>query len=130
MNDPFAGAYIVRDINSELEAGAWRWTSRQPELRMYLDDVRGLKLTADFTLPETGFAHTGPVTISFFINGNLLDKVRYDGPGARHFEKPVPEAWLHARWVNHIVMQPDKTWTGEGGKIYGFILTRAGFAAI
>lgn len=130
MNDPLAGAYIVRDISSAVEAGSWRWTGAKPELRIYLDEVHGLKFTADFTLPQNGFAHTGPVTISFFVNGKLLEKMRCDSAGARHFEKPVPEGWIEPRWVADVVMAPDKTWTGDQGVTYGFVLTRAGFAAM
>jgi hypothetical protein len=127
MNDPYAMAYVVQDVRDLLEAGAWRWTSRRPELRIYLDDVGGLKFTADFTVPESGFRRTGPVTISFLINGKLLDRVKCDQPGDRHFEKAVPESWLRARWLNFVTMEPDKTWS-DAKFTYGFILARAGFA--
>jgi hypothetical protein len=30
----------------------------------------------DFAIPEVTFPQRGPVTISFFINGHLLDKRR------------------------------------------------------
>jgi hypothetical protein len=127
MNDPYAMAYVVQDVRNLLEAGAWRWTSRRPELRIYLDDIRGLKFTTDFTVPESGFQRTGPVTISFSVNGQLLDRVKCEQPGNRHFEKPVPESWLRARWLNFVTMEPDKTWS-DAKFTYGFILTRAGFA--
>jgi hypothetical protein len=127
MNDTYAMAYVARDVRDLLEAGAWRWTSRRPELRIYLDDIRGLKFTADFTVPESGLRRTGPVTISFFINGQLLDRVKYGQPGNQHFEKPAPESWLRARWLNFVAMEPDKTWS-DAKFTYGFILTRAGFA--
>jgi hypothetical protein len=127
MNDPYAMAYVVQDVRDLLEAGVWRWTSRRPELRVYLDDIGGLKFTTDFTVPESGFGHTGPVTISFLVNGHLLDRVKCEQPGNQHFEKPVPESWLHARWLNFVTMEPDKTWS-DAKSTYGFILTRAGFA--
>jgi hypothetical protein len=130
MNDPFISSYIVRDISSLLEGGSWRWTSQRPEMRMYLDDVQGMKLVADLSVGEENFGHTGPVSISFFVNGNLLDKVRYGRAGSYHFEKPIPDAWLHARSLNNLAMQPDKTWASATDVTYGFILTRAGFAPI
>src|SRR6266446_5307426 len=111
MNDPYAMAYVVQDVRDLLEAGAWRWTSPRPELRFYLDDIRGLKFTTDFTVPESGFRRTGPVTISFSVNGQLLDRVKYEKPGKQHFERPVPDSWLHARWLNFVIMEPDKTWS-------------------
>jgi len=128
MNDPYAMAYVVQDVRDLLEAGAWRWTSRRPELRIYLDDIRGLKFTADFTVPESGFRHTGPVTISILVNGQLIERVKCQEPGRQqHYEKPMPESWLHARWLNFVAMEPDKTWSG-GKDTFGFILTSAGFA--
>src|SRR5712692_1706940 len=127
MNDPYAMAYVVQDVRDLLEAGAWRWTSQRPELRIYLGDIRGLKFTTDFAVPESGFRHTGPVTISFMVNGQLLERVKYEQPGNQHFERPVPDSWLHARWLNFVTMEPDKTWS-DGKFTYGFILTRAGFA--
>jgi len=127
MNGPYAMAYVVQDVRDLLEPGAWRWTSRRPELRIYLDDIRGLKFTTDFTVTESGFRCTGPVTISFSVNGQLLERVKYEQPGEQHFEKLVPESWLHAGWLNFVPMEPDKTWS-DAKFTYGFILTRAGFA--
>jgi hypothetical protein len=118
---------VVQDVRDLLEAGAWRWTSRRPELRIYLDDIRGLKFTTDFAVPESVFRHTGPVTITFLVNGHLLDRVKCEQPGERHFEKPMPESWLRTRWLNFVTMEPDKTWS-DAKFTYGFILTRAGFA--
>ena len=127
MNDPYAIAYVVQDVRDLLEPGPWRWTSRRPELRIYLDDIRGLKFTTDFTVTESGFRCTGPVTISFSVNGQLLERVKYEQPGEQHFEKLVPESWLHTRWLNFVTMEPDKMWS-DAKFTYGFILTRAGFA--
>src|SRR5260221_12813392 len=78
MNDPYAMAYVVEDVRDLLEAGAWRWTSRRPELRIYLDDIRGLKFTTDFTVPESGLGRTGPGTISFLINVQVMDRMTFD----------------------------------------------------
>ena len=64
------------------------------------------------------------------VAGNLLDKVRCDNSGDRHFAKPVPETWLRPRWVANVVMAPDKTWVGDCDVVHGFVLTRVGFAAM
>lgn len=130
MSDPDAEGYFVRDISKTLEAGVWRWAAKRPELKIYLGSVTGLKFTIDFALPEPTFSRTGPVTLSFLINGHLLDRVLYSQPGGRHFEKPVPESLLKSRAVNYIVVEPDKVWTSPNGVTYGFVLTRAGFAAL
>ena len=72
-------------------------------------------------------AVTGPVTISYIVNGRLLDKVRYDTPGAKHFEKPVDSSWLKANADTVVTMELDKAWTPEPGVKLGVTLTRAGF---
>ena len=61
------------------------------------------------------------------VNGQLLDRVKYEQPGEQHFEKLAPESWLHARWLNFVPMEPDKMWS-DAKFTYGFILTRPGFA--
>lgn len=128
MNGPVADAHIVRDIALGLEAGAWRWTGQRPELRFRLSSVEGLRFTMDFALPDVTFAQRGPVAISFFINGHLLDKVRYEGGGQKHFEKPVPAAWLRTDADTLVAAEIDKVWIAPAdGARLGFILSRAGF---
>jgi hypothetical protein len=128
MNGPVADAHIVRDIALGLEAGAWRWTGQRPELRFRLSSVEGLRFTMDLALPDVTFAQRGPVAISFFINGHLLDKVRYDQGGQKHFEKPVPAAWLRTDADILVVAEIDKVWIAPAdGARLGFILSRAGF---
>jgi len=128
MNGPAADAHIVRDIAAGLEAGAWRWTGQRPELRFRLSSVKGLRFVMDFALPDVTFAQRGPVAISFFINGHLLDKVRYEGGGQKHFEKAVPSAWLRTDADTLVAAEIDKVWVAPAdGARLGFILSRAGF---
>ncbi len=128
MNDASAQAYILRDVSPTLEAGAWRWAFQRPELRFVLVRTEGVKLVMDFAIADATFKQTGPVTLSFFVNGQLLDKVRYDEPGNKHFEKPVPSEWLHAGEMNIMAAEIDKLYVSpQGGGKLGFILSRAGF---
>jgi hypothetical protein len=127
MDDPMADAYIVRDISKTTE-GSWRWTYQHPELRFYLKQTSGAKLAVDFGVPEATFKDTGPVTITFRVNGHVLDKVLCDKPGNRHFEKAVPSAFLRAREDNFVAMEADKKWVSkDDGAVLSFLLTRAGF---
>ncbi len=126
MNDPDADSYIVRDISRTVE-GSWRWTYARPELRFHLATTQGLKFTADLSIAEVTLRQTGPVTLSFLINGHLLDKVHYSEHGEKHVQKPVPPGYL-ALGENRVVIEPDKTWVSNDDKVrLGFILTRAGF---
>ncbi len=128
MNDENAADYIVRDIQANLEGSGWRWTHEFPELRFVLDRTRGLKFAMDFAFPEYNFKQTGPVTLSFFVNGKLLDKVTYTTSGDRHFEKPVPAAWLKPGPFTEVRIVVDPPWVAPVDKArLGFVLHRAGF---
>ena len=128
MSDPSAAAHIVKDISPTLESGAWRWTLQRPELRFAVSRAKDVKLVMDFAVPKSTFDSTGPVTISFYVNDKLLDKVRYDEPGNKHYEKPVPPEWLATDKMNTLAAEIDKLYVSpKDGMKLGFILSRAGF---
>ena len=128
MNDPMITAYIVRDISDHLESGAWRWTRKRPTLRFQLDRIDHLKLRVDYTVAEYTMKTTGPVSVSFFVNEHLLDKVAIPASGEQHFEKPVPAEWLRIDGETIVAMEVDKVWTSpDDGAQLGLILSSAGF---
>ncbi len=126
MEDPNASKHFVKDIVDGPDT--WRWTGKHPTLRELLLTTDGLKFSADFSLWDEAMKQTGPVTIAFFIGDRLLDRVRYDTPGAKHFEKPVPPDWLQTATETLISAEIDKLYVGQqDGAKFGFILTRMGF---
>ncbi|MBI3473821.1 MAG: hypothetical protein HY013_20895 [Candidatus Solibacter usitatus] len=127
MNDPNAEAYFIKDIATVAE-GPWRWTGKRPELKFFLETVESLKFSLDYTIAEATFKSTGPVTISVFLNGKLLEKLRHATHGEQHFEKPAPPPLLRRNEVNQVALEVDKVWVSPtDGAQLGFILTRAGF---
>lgn len=127
MDDPEAEQAIVRGVQPHIEGIGWRWTLDAPELRFRLPKSDKLKLTIDFSFPERNFQDTGPVTVSFFVNGMLLEKVRYTTPGDKHFEKPVPPSWLAGEYTLFRA-QVDPPWIAPTDKArLGFVLHRVGF---
>ncbi len=128
MNDPEAEAYVVRDVSKTLESGTWRWTGPRPELRFSLSATANQKLRVDFAIAESTFRQTGPVTLTFTVNGNLLDKVRYVSHGEKRFEKPAPASWLRTDVHNYVSIEVDKPWVAPTERTrLGIILIRAGF---
>jgi hypothetical protein len=128
MSDPGASAYIVRDISNTTESGGWRWTYRNPELRVYLPRQRGLKFVMDFAIPQRIFRETGPITLTVKINGKALDQIRVNSGGEQHYRKDVPPALIVPETENTVSLEPDKVWTSkQDGAVLGFILSRAGF---
>ena len=61
------------------------------------------------------------------INGNRLESWRLNKSIEQRLEKPVPAAWLRTGEYTHVVLQPDKVFTGDDGEKFGFSLYRAGF---
>ena len=127
MNDPDAAQHIVKDIYEPF-GSPWRWTSKQPTVKMLVDASDNIKLSSDFAIWDDGFKQTGPIELSFLVNGHLLDKVKYATPGYKHFEKAVPPAWLSADTESTISIDVDKLYVApQDGVKFGIILTRVGF---
>jgi hypothetical protein len=128
MADEHAEEHFLRDINPTLESGAWRWTGQKPTVRLVLKSTRRLRFVMDFGFNGETMKQTGPVTITFWVNGKVLDKVRYDEPGTKHFEKPVDESWLYKNGDNVVTAELDTVYVAEAdGAKLGVTLTRLGF---
>ena len=105
----------------------WRWTKKEPTVRVPLLSTENLKFSTDFAIWNDGFKVTGPIEISFLVNGKLLDKVRYTTPGDKHFEKPVHSDWLAGKSEASVALSVDKLYTApRDGAQFGVILTRVG----
>jgi hypothetical protein len=119
MADPNADAYLVKDVATE-GPGTWRWVYDHPVLRFLVPDV--------FSLPERTLRETGPVTLTFTVNGKLLDRLRCEKPGEQHYAHDVPPGMLRPGAINLVAIDPDPVWVSkaDGGRL-GFILSSAGF---
>lgn len=127
MNDPAAEDHFLAGIGP-LENGAWRWTRQNPELRFVVPSPRGLSFVADFAISSDTLKETGPVTITYFVNGHALDSVRYGKDGAQHFEKSVPTEWLTGSVDVVVKLALDKVYVSPtDGVQLGVTLVRAGF---
>ena len=111
MADPNADAYLVKDV-APSGPGTWRWVYDHPVLRFLVPDVPHLKFAMVFSLPERTLRETGPVTLTFIVNGKLLDRLRCERPGEQYYAHDVPPGMLRPN--------------ANGGRL-GFILSRAGF---
>ena len=128
MNGPNADAHLLRDISRTVEGGVWRWAGQHPQMRFYVGAASNLKLSVDFSIAESTFKETGPITLSFLINGHPLDKAAFARAGDHHYEKPVPESLLRAGGENIVEIEPDQVWTSEqDGARLSILLIRAGF---
>lgn len=127
MSDPDADSYIVGGFREKSE-GPWRWTHEHPVLRFYLPQLGRANFSMAFALPEQTFRLTGPVTLTFSINGRTLDRARYDKPGEQQYTHDVPAEFLKPNGINQVAIDPDKVAAPNPGEKLGFVLIRAGFA--
>lgn len=127
MNDPDAAQRIVKDIYDPF-GSSWRWTAKQPTVKVLVYAVDNVKLSADFTIWAEGLKQTGPLQLSFFVNGHKLDELKYSAPGYQHYEKAVPAEWLASDTESTISVDVDKLYVSpQDGVKFGIILTRIGF---
>ena len=128
MADAGVEGHFIQDISAELEGNTWRWTGKRPTLRLHLKSNQKLVYSIGFAIAGSTFEKTGPVTLSFFVNDHLLDRVRYAAPGSQRFQKPVPADWLQPDDDAILGAEIDKVWTPPqpGDTSLGFILIALG----
>lgn len=128
MTNPNAGAYIVQGVGNDTEGTGYRWAFAHPVLQFRVPHIQDPRFRMDFALPPQTFRITGPVTLTFALNGRTFDRVRFDQPGAQHYEHPVPEGFLRNEAINLVSIEPDKFYTApEDGAQLAFVLYRVGF---
>jgi hypothetical protein len=126
MSDGDAGTRVVRDVYYD-PSQQWSWTGQHPTLRLPAGSNQNLRYVIDFSLAGATFKDTGPVTLSFYVNDHLLDRVRYTESGTKHFETPVPPDFVTAYKEATVAAEIDKVWFAKGdGQRLGFILTSIG----
>ncbi len=126
MANPDADPQIVKDIYPGSNI-PWRWTKQEPTVKVLVLSNENIKFSAEFAIWDEGFKSTGPLEISFLVNGKMLDKVRYTTPGSKHFEKSVPADWIPVNSVATLALSVDKLYIAPADKAqFGVILTRMG----
>jgi hypothetical protein len=128
MSDVGAEGHFVQDIDAALQGNTWRWTGKRPTIRLYANTNQKLVYSIDFVIAGSTFEQTGPVSLSYFVNDHLLERVSYAAPGRLRFQKPVPAEWLQPDENVTLAAEIDKVWTPpqQGGAHLGFILLSLG----
>jgi hypothetical protein len=126
---PNAESYIVKDIRG-LEAGAWRWAGKDPELRFMLAPAAPLpkRFRIELGINDKTFADTGPVKLILEVNGKEIGRATLDRFGDHVVEKAVPANLLHSGAENRAVIHVLNPWQApDPGVRLGFVLKSAGF---
>lgn len=126
MDDPQVDDYLVNDISPQ--RGFRRWAFIRPELRFRLLDTSHLTFTAEFAIPEVTFKVTGPVTVSYAVNGRTLGALRCSHAGDFRLEKSVPEGLVEPGKPVRVTFEANPRWISpEDGAQLSFLLRSAGF---
>jgi hypothetical protein len=125
MTDADAPEHFLGDILEPL-SGTWRWTGKRPSIRLRAPAHAQRAYFIDFAIPENTLKSTGPVTLTYLVNGRVLEQRQYSTPGEYTFEKDVPPEWI-ATTVTTLGAEINKTYSEPGtGKAYGFLLVSLG----
>jgi hypothetical protein len=128
MSDPNAPTQLVRGFNQMPSSGSWRWAQGSAAVRLSTPAKDGVRFVMKFVLPEVVFRETGPVTISVAVNGSALGDERYETPGDKRYERPVPPSALQPGNIAEAVLECRSPWTDpKTGLQYGFQLLSLGF---
>jgi hypothetical protein len=126
MDDPVVEDYLVHDISPD--RGFRRWAFARPELRFRLRDIHHLIFTAEFAIPEVTYKVTGPVTVSYAVNGRTLGSIRCDHAGDFRLEKPVPDGLVEPDKFVSVTFLANPRWISpDDGAQLSFLLRSAGF---
>jgi hypothetical protein len=121
-------AAILRDVMGDAGVKGWRWTHQHPAFSFKLGSAENLDFYLRFAVNGTTFADTGPVTLTIHINGEVLDRPRFDTPGEREYSHPVPARWLEAKNPAIVEIDVDPVWIAPRDKVpLGIVLIAIGF---
>ncbi len=124
MTDVDAPDHFVSDIVDPLAAN-WRWTSREPTIHLGVPPRARLKYHIEFVIPQQTISSTGPVTLTFLVDGRALYVKRYEAAGAYRFEQNIPPDWIVKGGETRIGAKIDKLFNANG-RSYGFLLISIG----
>src|SRR5260370_21790690 len=122
-----AHARILQDVDNQPGAKGPVWTYQHPAFSFALKRTENLDFYMRFSVHSRTFADTGPVTLSIFVNGKMIDHPRIDAPGEREYSYPVPSILLQMKNPVIVQIDVDPVWPSDGTKL-GILLWAMGFA--
>ncbi|MBI5083193.1 MAG: hypothetical protein HZB13_01145 [Acidobacteria bacterium] len=128
MSEPRADGAIVRNIPPR---GGWhRWTGQSPAVKCTLPVAGKWSAAADFDVAGATLKDTGPIQITFRVNGRELGRMRCEKPDSYSFRAPLPPELAAPGKELILEAEVDKPWVAPAdGARLGVLLSAAGFKA-
>jgi len=121
MSEPRARALIVRDIGP---AGLQSWTAANPAMQFTLSEPGQWLAAVRFNATGATLRDTGPIALTFSVNGRPVGSMRVTDDSMRTFSMPVRLDTTRAE----LSFSVDKPWVApaDGAKL-GVLLHGMGF---
>jgi hypothetical protein len=120
--------HLLHDIVSPAAGEEWVWTYERPALVFSVSKRPGVKFRMELEIANATLRETGPVQITFWLNGRPLAKRLYDSPGKYVMEQEVPQELLRNDGVAIIETTQDKYYVAKGdGRRLSYLFHAAGF---
>jgi hypothetical protein len=128
VSSPDAYKYFIDDVVMCPPKSPFCWTLDAPELKFWLSSTRDRVLIVNFKQSSDTLKQTGPLTIDYYVNDHLLERVRYAEEGDHTYRHAVPAAWLRAGDYTVVKMKMENPYVSpaDGAKL-GVLLVSAGF---
>jgi hypothetical protein len=119
---------LLHDIGNPAAGEEWVWTFERPALVFSVSRRPGVKFRMELEVANATLRKTGPVRITFWLNGRLLAKRLYDSPGKYVIEQEVPLELLREDGVAIIETTQDKHYVAkDDGQTLSYLFHAAGF---
>ncbi len=130
MSESGAERYFARDIAVEPKLSPDRWTFVRPMLLFRPDHNRERRFRMRFQLTGHLFPPgSGPLTVTVWVNSQLLACKSFDAPGEHDFEADVPPAFFGKFPIAAVEMAPSRYIEAEDGVKLGLLVSEAGFVS-
>lgn len=128
MSETRADRFIVRGIPLGLGSGVSRWTADRAAVRCKLPAAGPWNIAMDFNATGITMRETGPITLTFTVNGREVGRMRCEQPGAYQFRAPLPADLAASETELVLEAAIDPPWIApEDGNKLGVLVSAIGF---
>ena len=116
LHGPVREKHLLHDINSPSAGEEWVWAFERPAFVFSVPKRPGVTFRMELEIADTTLRTTGPVQITFWLNGKQLAKRTYDAPRKYVVEQQVPPELLREDGVAILETTQDKYYISTGDK--------------
>lgn len=125
--DPRTFQGVVADIDTEDASAPWRWTRRNPTVRLLADPTVSWNLVVQGTFAEAVFQQTGAIRVQVWLDGKMISTQSLTQPGPLRWSFPIGIAQLGGKREHQVKLALSKVFIAPSDKAeLGLILEAIG----